>query len=46
MVNKMGDVTLHPNSWLKEMARLNPSKWNMSRSCRASLASALPMLVG
>lgn len=46
MVNKMGDVTLHPNSWLKEMARLNPSKWNMSRSCRASLAIALPMLVG
>jgi len=42
----MCDVTLRPNSWLKEMARLNPSRWNLSRSCRAALAIALPMLVG
>lgn len=41
-----GEITLHPNSWLKEMARLNPAKWNISRCCRAALAVAFPMTIG
>jgi uncharacterized membrane protein YccC len=42
----VGDENLHPNSWLKEMARLNPAKWNISRSCRAAFAVAFPMTIG
>ena len=40
------DVTLQPNAWLKEMAHLNPAPWNLSRSVRAAVAIALPMIVG
>ena len=46
MNEKMDAVTLHPNSWLKEMARMNPVPWNFSRSFRAAFAIAFPMLVG
>ena len=46
MVSESAQATLHPNSWLKEMAHLNPAKWNLSRSLRASVAIALPMLIG
>jgi len=41
-----GEITLHPNSWLKEMAKLSPATWNFSRSTRAALAVALPMTIG
>ena len=39
-------VSLHPNSWLREIARINPVPWNISRSLRAVVAVTLPMLIG
>ena len=46
MASESAHTALHPNSWLKEMAHLNPATWNISRSLRASIAIALPMLIG
>lgn len=43
---KIKDVSLHPNSWLKEMAKINPVQWNISRSSRAAFAIAFPMVIG
>lgn len=40
------DVTLHPAFWLRELARLNPARWNLSRCTRAACAVALPMAIG
>ncbi|GEM_PF-1431758 len=44
--NNAVDVQLNPNAWLREMSRLSPAKWDISRSSRAALAIALPMLIG
>ncbi|MVW78805.1 FUSC family protein [Bordetella sp. 02P26C-1] len=40
------EVSLSPSSWLREVARLNPASWNISRCSRAALAVCLPMAVG
>lgn len=32
----------HPNSWLRELARLRKSRWDMGHSVRAALALGLP----
>lgn len=46
MDKSTNNISLHPNAWLKEMAKINPVKWNFSRSFRAAIAVALPMAIG
>jgi uncharacterized membrane protein YccC len=40
------EVSLSPSSWLREVARVNPARWNISRCSRAALAVCLPIAVG
>lgn len=36
----------HPVSWLKQLTRLQPAKWNGARSARAVIGILLPLLLG
>ncbi|MGG4774371.1 FUSC family protein [Paenalcaligenes sp. Me52] len=36
----------HPVAWIRQLTRLQPAKWNWSRSTRAALGMGIPLAIG